>query len=98
MNDIWFVYKSDNYEGIQFDEKVYTHYEDANKQRIEKLKEFIDAQIKDNNTFEVGKSEGDYDVYTVGVMDGNKNYDYYDFVVTKLKVIDNVDKQKEATK
>lgn len=70
MNDIWFVYRSNNYEEIQFVEEVYTHY-----------------------------SGSYYDVYTVSVMDGNKNYDYYDFVVTKLKVIDNVDKQKEeATK
>ena len=44
MSNLWFVYKSDNYEGIQFNEEVYTHYEEADKKRIKKLKTFINAQ------------------------------------------------------
>lgn len=95
MSNLWFVYKSDNYEGIQFDEEVYTHYEEADKKRIKKLKTFINAQIHDGNAFNVEKYEGDYDAYIVGVIDGNGNYDDYDFVVTKLKTIDDTDKQKE---
>lgn len=86
MSDMWFVYQSDNFEGAQFNNEIFTDYDLALKQVRKDVKKFIEVQIDDEQNFKVSRTKNDKeDAYLVEVKDGNSNYDDYYFSIVRFE-------------